>query len=80
MATYTSSSRYELTNGGQLAAPKAQDSVNYYQYISREGDTFERIAARLFNNGTRYWEIAQLNPHVYFPGDIPVGTVLRIPR
>lgn len=80
MAIYTASSRYELTNNGQLAAPKTQDSTSYYQYISREGDSFERIAARLFNNGTRYWEIAQLNPHVYFPGDIPVGTVLRIPR
>lgn len=80
MATYASSSRYELTNGGQLAAPKTQDSVNYYQYISREGDTFERLAARMYNDGTKYWRIAQINPQVYFPGDIPTGTVLRIPR
>lgn len=80
MATYTSSSRYELTNGGQQAAPKQQDASAYYSYISKAGDTFERLAAKMYNNGARYWEIAQLNPHVYFPGDIPVGTVLRIPR
>lgn len=80
MATYTTSSRYSLSNGGQLATRRPLEQVTYYQYTAREGDTFERIAARLFNDGKRYWEIADINPQVQFPDTIPVGTVLRIPR
>lgn len=80
MASYTTSSRYTLINNGQLAVRRTSDAVSYYQYTARQGDTFERIAAKLFNDGKRYWEIADINPQVQFPDTIPVGTVLRIPR
>jgi len=44
-----------------------------------EGDTFDRIAYRTLFDSERYWEIADLNPHVPFPDEIPVGTLIRIP-
>lgn len=80
MAIYTSSSRYTLSSSGQTAERKSRSATTYYQYLSREGDTFERLAARLFNDGSKYWEIADINPHVRFPGYIPAGTALRLPR
>lgn len=80
MAKYTSSSRYQLSATGQTATRKERQAVTYYQYLSRDGDTFERLAAQLFNDGTRFWEIADINPHVKFPGFIPTGTALRLPR
>lgn len=80
MAQYTSSSRYVVETGGMTAKRLGQDPTPYTQYVSRDGDTFERIAARLFNDGTRYWEIADINPQVQFPDTIPTGTVLRLPR
>lgn len=80
MATYPITSRYSLTNNGQLAARKAKESTGYSQYVARQGDTFESLAAKLYNDGTRYWEIADINPQVDFPEDISVGTVLRLPR
>ena len=46
---------------------------------SRYGDTFDTIAARVFNDSTQYWKIAGLNPYVRFPDQIPSGTVLVIP-
>lgn len=80
MASYTSTSRYLLTNSGTAADRKDKVASYYSQYTTRQGDSLESIAAKLFNDGTRYWEIADLNPHVDFPDNIPVGTVLRLPR
>lgn len=79
MAVYKNSSRYRLSNGGMLAVKKTAPVVNYYQYVSKDGDSFESIAAKTFGDGSRYWEIADLNPQVKWPDYIPTGTVLRIP-
>jgi len=79
MGVYRSSSRYRVTEGGRLADRVNYKSTTYYQYVTREGDNFPRIAARVFNDPTRYWEIADINPQVEWPDEIPVGTVIRIP-
>lgn len=80
MAVYTSSSRYQLTNNGRYAEPRLNDAVSYTQYVVKDGESFESLAARLYNDGKRYWEIASINPQVEFPDFIPVGTVIRLPR
>jgi nucleoid-associated protein YgaU len=79
MAVYRTSSRYRINDTNRLADRVAPYTTTYYQYVSREGDTFSRLAARLLNDPTRYWEIADINPQVEWPDVIPVGTVLRIP-
>jgi hypothetical protein len=79
MAVYRTSSRYRLSNNGRLADRSLYKETNYYQYVSRQGDTFALLAARVFNDSSRYWEIADINPQVEWPDAIPVGTVLRIP-
>ena len=79
MATYSSSSRYTLINGGRYAEPRETDAVKYTQYVVRDGESFESLAARIYNDGKRYWEIANINPHIEFPDYIPVGTVIRLP-
>lgn len=79
MAVYRKSSRYRITTGGRLADRVKQEPATYYQYVTKEGETFVRIAARVFNDPTRYWEIADINPQVEWPDAIPTGTVIRIP-
>lgn len=79
MAVYRTSSRYRLVNGGLLANRATSETVKYYQYVSRDGDNFELLAAKILGDGKRYWEIADINPQVKWPNGIPVGTVLRIP-
>lgn len=79
MAVYRNSSRYRLSSGGILADRVTLSKVNYYQYISKEGDSFESIASKILGDGKRYWEIADINPQVVWPDSIPVGTVLRLP-
>lgn len=82
MATmYNSNSRYALTDSGKEADRKSlPTSVMYTTYMAKNGDTFEKLAYRLFGDFTRYWEIADINPHIKFPNEIPVGTVVRVPR
>lgn len=79
MAVYRTSSRYRISNGGRLADRVPYESTKYYQYITRDNDTFALIAARTLNDPTRYWEIADINPQVEWPDAIPTGTVIRIP-
>lgn len=79
MAVYRTSSRYRISTGGRLADRVEYKSTTYYQYTSRDGDTFSLIAARVLNDPARYWEIADINPQVEWPDTIPTGTVIRIP-
>ena len=79
MAVYRTSSRYRISNGGRLADRVTAESTTYYQYTTQDGDTFARIAARVLNDPTRYWEVADINPQVEWPDVIPTGTVVRIP-
>jgi hypothetical protein len=84
MAFLQSVSRYYTTpspdgNGQYISTRKYTNGIKYYSYMSVEGDTFDRLAYRVFNDSERYWEIADLNPHVPFPDEIPFNTTLRIP-
>ncbi len=46
---------------------------------TKEGDTFDKIAARVLGDSTQYWKIAGLNPTVKFPDQIPAGTLIAVP-
>jgi nucleoid-associated protein YgaU len=78
-----SSSRYttykDPTTSTLLAFPKDVSSERYSTYVSKAGDSFDLIATRIYRDPTQYWRIANINPHVKFPNEIPVGTQLRIP-
>ena len=78
------SSRYKYQTGTEVEKIEAvrkssTASSSYSKYVAREGDSFEILAARLYNDPTQYWRIADLNPQVKFPDIIPAGTVIRLP-
>lgn len=52
----------------------------FITHTSRSGDSFDILARNYLGNPTLYWRIAELNPHVPFPDQIPVGTRIRIPQ
>lgn len=79
MAVYRTTSRYTVTDDGRYANKKDQEVVGYALYTSKDGDTFDIIAARFLGDPSRYWEIADINPQVEWPDRITTGTVLRIP-
>lgn len=79
MAGYTSIDRYVLTDDRRFAEKKPRETVRFMVYVSRQGDSFERLAAIYLNDSSRYWEIADINPHVEWPDLIQDGTSIRIP-
>lgn len=79
MAVYKNTSRYSLSADGRFAYRKAKEAVPYNVYVSKDGDTFDILAARFLGDSTRYWEIADINPQVQWPDRIPTGTTVRIP-
>jgi len=78
-----SSSRYttykDPTTSVLIAVTKPISSERYTSYVSKAGDTLDIIATRIYRDPRQYWRIANLNPQVKFPNEIPVGTQLRIP-
>lgn len=82
-----SNSRYKTapannTRGGStlVGVRRHRISSTYDVYVTKDGDTFDRLAAKVFGDSTQYWRIADLNPQVAFPDVIPIGTYLRVPR
>jgi nucleoid-associated protein YgaU len=81
--TLNTSSRYttnvDESSTNVIAIRKKTTSVRYTNYVTRAEESFESIATRVFRDGTQYWRIADLNPHVKFPDMIPTGTIIRLP-
>lgn len=85
MAKYLSSSRYTSSSFDSdgsaipIAVRKVAYSPRFYNYVAKEGDSFELLAAVIFKDSSRWWEIADINTHVPFPDTINAGTTIRIP-
>lgn len=48
-------------------------------YVAGAGERLDLLAARFLNDPELGWAIANANPELFYPDQIPVGTVLRIP-
>jgi nucleoid-associated protein YgaU len=78
-AFYNAASRYTVDDTNQSATRTAPGPSSYTTYRVIDGDTLENIAARTLGDFTRWWEIADINPHIKFPTAIKPGDVLRLP-
>jgi nucleoid-associated protein YgaU len=54
-------------------------SVSYSNYVTRDGESFESIATRIYRDPRQYWRVAEINPQIKFPDVIEAGTLIRIP-
>lgn len=48
-------------------------------YRIKPGDTFEKIAAKKYKDGNKWYVIADVNPHIFWPLDLEVGEVIYLP-
>lgn len=83
---YTNALAVQVTtaNGRELwavyASPTfARRNVTYRYQTAVQGDRFEVLAAREYGNPLLWWVLAQANPEIFYPDEIPTGTVIRIP-
>jgi len=77
------SSRYtQITNsvGRAVTQRKPRVSSRYVVMVTMAGQTFEQLASMHLSDPQLYWRIAELNPQVPYPDEIPAGTRLRIPQ
>jgi hypothetical protein len=58
------------------------DEQPYFEfdiYVTKEGDRLDNISYDVYDDPEMWWIIARANPEVFYPEDIPRGTVIRIP-
>ncbi len=48
-------------------------------YRTVVGDRFDIMAGQAYNDPELWWVLARANPHVFYPEDIPPGTLIRVP-
>jgi nucleoid-associated protein YgaU len=79
----TTSSRYttKIDEKSQQVVSVLQQSksVTYSNYVTRDGESFESIATRIYRDPRQYWRVAEINPQIKFPDVIEAGTLIRIP-
>lgn len=49
------------------------------RHVVREFDRLDLLAAQYYGDPELWWVLAEANPEVFYPEDIPPGTSLRIP-
>ena len=75
-------SRYKQmtdTYGRAATKRKVRASHRYSTTVTTQGQTFQEIAAKWLGDPKLYWMVADLNPHVPYPEEIPMGTRIRVP-
>ena len=76
------SSRYKQmtdSDGRAVTKRKTRTSKRYATTVTIQGQTFHQIAAKWLGDPKLYWMVADLNPHVPYPDEIPMGTRIRVP-
>lgn len=53
--------------------------ARYKAYAVMAGERMDTIAYRLWGDPEMWWRIADANPEIFYPRDLTIGTILRIP-
>lgn len=57
--------------------PNIPFRFTYYQV--KDGDRMDTIAYRFLNDSSKWWQIADANPEVFYPDSLQSGSIIRIP-
>lgn len=49
------------------------------QYMVKESDNIQSLAAQFLNDARKWWKIADINPQVRYPLDLKMADVIYIP-
>lgn len=58
-------------------SPQVPDDFTLHRVV--DGERLDMLAAGAYGDPEMWWRIADANPEVFYPDDIPAGTLLRIP-
>jgi nucleoid-associated protein YgaU len=54
--------------------------TNFSYYTVLEGDRLDIIAAKIYGVPSYWWRIADANPELWYPQELVVGAIIRIPQ
>ena len=63
---------YLITTGYATPPPK--------QYMVKETDNIQLLAYKSQRDPTRWWVIANANPHIRYPMDLAMGNMIHLPE
>lgn len=49
------------------------------EYYAKDGEHMAFLAYKFMEDSTRWWEIAEVNPEIWYPLDIQAGSYIRLP-
>lgn len=52
-------------------------AFNYYTVV--DGDRFDLLANRFLGRPDLWWMIADMNPEISYPDQLPAGQIIRVP-
>lgn len=58
--------------------PGLPNQFLHYQVVY--GDRMDMLANKFFGDPTLWWVIADSNPEVFYPADLAIGSIIRIPQ
>jgi LysM domain len=53
--------------------------VTFVYYTVKTGDRYDTLAYELYGIADYWWKIADANPEVFYPDNLIVGSIIRIP-
>lgn len=73
------------TDDGKIQTVVFRDSTpyynnDYYVYTWKKNDRIDLVAQYFLSDGSKWWLIMDMNPHLTNPANISAGEYVRIPR
>lgn len=59
--------------------PPPSTSATFYYHTVVQGDRLDNLANDLYGVPDYWWKIAFANPEIFYPDDLVVGSIIRIP-
>lgn len=69
-----------VSNPAIFVSPDVDAQSFYYEIVvSHDSMRLDLIAWRVYGEAEKWWVIARANPEIFYPDNIPMGTVVRVP-
>lgn len=69
-----------VNNPAIYVSPDVDSQTFYYDYVvAQDNMRLDNVAYATYGDAEKWWVIARANPEIFYPDEIPMGTLLRIP-
>lgn len=67
-------------NPAIYVSPEVDEQAFFYEFVAtHDGLRLDNLAHQIYGDAEKWWVLARANPEVFYPDDIQMGSLLRIP-